>query len=43
MFKSLGCVSQFDCGDVKRDLGWQPVADRAEFVKLGFRTHARGG
>jgi predicted dehydrogenase/nucleoside-diphosphate-sugar epimerase len=43
MFKSLGCVSQFDCGDVKRDLGWQPVADRAEFVELGFRTHARGG
>lgn len=35
-FKSLGCVSQFDCSDTKSDLGWIPVADRQEFLALGF-------
>jgi nucleoside-diphosphate-sugar epimerase len=30
---SRGLLAQFDCEDVKRDLGWQPVADRQRFVE----------
>jgi nucleoside-diphosphate-sugar epimerase len=31
--RSLGMQARFDCTDVQRDLGWQPVADREEFLR----------
>jgi predicted dehydrogenase/nucleoside-diphosphate-sugar epimerase len=39
--KSRGLVAPFDCADAKRDLGWKPVENRAEFLALGFQVHAR--
>jgi predicted dehydrogenase/nucleoside-diphosphate-sugar epimerase len=43
MFKSLACESQFDCSDVKADLGWSPCEDREELIERGFRSHSRAG
>lgn len=34
--RSRGIVSRFDCADAKRDLGWNPVAERARFIELAF-------
>lgn len=39
--KSRGLVSPFDTTDVKRALGWQPVADWAEFVRRGIAVHRK--
>jgi len=39
-FRSRGMVARFDCSDVKRDLGWRPVSDRAEFVRRGIEVYA---
>ncbi|HKV13118.1 MAG TPA: Gfo/Idh/MocA family oxidoreductase [Thermoanaerobaculia bacterium] len=33
--------ARFDCGDLRRDLGWNPVADRAELIRKGIEVHAR--
>lgn len=33
---SRGLTADFDCSDAKRDLGWRPVADRAEFMRLAM-------
>jgi predicted dehydrogenase/nucleoside-diphosphate-sugar epimerase len=41
MIKSRGCPSTFDCSDVKRELGWTPVADRAQFIQEGLRVYGR--
>lgn len=40
-FLSRGLEATFDCADVKRDLGWSPVADRQQFVERGIRVYAR--
>ncbi len=40
--RSMGCTAQFDCTDVKRDLGWQPLCDRSEFVREALHVHANG-
>jgi nucleoside-diphosphate-sugar epimerase/predicted dehydrogenase len=37
---SRGLSATFDCGDVKRDLGWRPVADQVEFLRLAIEAHA---
>jgi hypothetical protein len=37
--QSMGCLSAFDCSDVKADLGWNPVAERGRFVDEGLRVH----
>ena len=39
-FLSRGMMAAFDCGDAKRDLGWQPVAERGEFLARAIRIHA---
>ncbi|MEA2600722.1 MAG: hypothetical protein QOF89_1714 [Acidobacteriota bacterium] len=39
--QSQGMRASFDCEDVQRDLGWRPVADRAEFVRRGIGIHSR--
>jgi len=36
---SRGLVADFDCSDAKRDLGWKPVADVAEFHRLALAVH----
>ena len=36
---SRGLAAQFDCSDVKRDLGWHPVADRATFIARAVDIH----
>jgi predicted dehydrogenase/nucleoside-diphosphate-sugar epimerase len=41
LFVSKGCWSRFDCSDVRRDLGWHPVAARGEFVKQAFHGASR--
>lgn len=38
---SRGLTAEFDCSDAKRDLGWQPVADRDRFVQRAILVHAR--
>jgi nucleoside-diphosphate-sugar epimerase len=38
--RSRGLAAAFDCSDAKRDLGWVPVADRAEFVRRGIAVNA---
>ena len=38
--KSRGLRARFDCADAKRDLGWRPVAERAEFVRRGVDVYA---
>jgi predicted dehydrogenase/nucleoside-diphosphate-sugar epimerase len=37
---SRGLRATFDCGDVKRDLGWAPVADPAQFRERAVLVHA---
>ncbi|WP_207479350.1 NAD-dependent epimerase/dehydratase family protein [Arenibaculum pallidiluteum] len=37
---SRGAPARFDTEDIKRDLGWQPVADRARFIERAFAVHA---
>jgi predicted dehydrogenase/nucleoside-diphosphate-sugar epimerase len=37
--QSMGCLSAFDCSDVKADLGWIPVAERGRFVGEGVRVY----
>lgn len=39
---SRGLDARFDCEDAKRDLGWRPVADRAEFMWQAIGVHAPG-
>lgn len=39
-FLSRGMVAAFDCSDAKRDLGWQPVADRRRFLERAILIHA---
>ena len=34
--RSRGLMAEFDCSDVKRDLGWHPVADQATFYRQAF-------
>jgi len=41
LIKSMGCFSPFDCSDVKRDLGWSPLADRDLFIEQAIRVPAR--
>ena len=36
---SRGLAAKFDCTDVKTDLGWQPVADRATFIARAVDIH----
>ncbi|MBF0307602.1 MAG: NAD-dependent epimerase/dehydratase family protein, partial [Alphaproteobacteria bacterium] len=37
--RSRGLVARFDTTDVKRDLGWRPVADQTEFVRRAILVH----
>lgn len=37
---SRGLLSQFDCSDAKRDLGWQPEADPKRFHARAIAVHA---
>ena len=37
---SRGMRATFDCSDAKRDLGWTPVADPAEFEARAIAVHA---
>jgi predicted dehydrogenase/nucleoside-diphosphate-sugar epimerase len=37
---SRAFLSDLDCTDAKRDLGWSPVADRARFIAEGIAVHA---
>jgi predicted dehydrogenase/nucleoside-diphosphate-sugar epimerase len=39
-FLSRGMRAEFDCSAAKRDLGWQPVADRDQFVRRAILVHA---
>jgi predicted dehydrogenase/nucleoside-diphosphate-sugar epimerase len=41
--KSMGCLSQLDCSDVKQDLGWTPLRDRDRFIDEGLRVYATRG
>jgi predicted dehydrogenase/nucleoside-diphosphate-sugar epimerase len=38
---SRGLGARFDCSEAKRDLGWSPVADPAEFRAQAILVHAR--
>ena len=38
---SRGLTAPFDCTDAKRDLGWQPEADRVVFIREAIDVHAR--
>ena len=38
--RSRGLRARFDCTDAKRDLDWQPVADRDQFIAEGIAVHA---
>jgi len=37
---SRGLKAQFDCSDVKADLGWRPVSDPALFFRRAFPDHS---
>jgi nucleoside-diphosphate-sugar epimerase len=39
--RSRGLVARFDCTDAIRDLGWQPVTDRVEFLRSGIEVYGR--
>lgn len=39
-FLSRGMMAEFDCSDARRDLGWQPEAERGEFLARAIRVHA---
>lgn len=46
-FREIGCwglYGRFDNSEIKRDLGWRPVADRAFFIREGIEVQrkARG-
>lgn len=36
-----GIYGSFDNQEIKRDLGWQPVADRNEFIREGIDIHRK--
>lgn len=38
---SRGLPATFDCSDAKRDLGWQPEADPAEFQRRAVAVHGQ--
>ena len=38
--RSRGMMARFDCGDARRDLGWNPVADPAVFRARAIAVHA---
>jgi predicted dehydrogenase/nucleoside-diphosphate-sugar epimerase len=38
---SRGMRAELDCADAKRDLGWQPVADRAAFYRRAISAPGR--
>jgi nucleoside-diphosphate-sugar epimerase len=38
---SRGLGARFDCGEAKRDLGWNPVSDPDEFTRQAIAVHAR--
>lgn len=38
---SRGLMAPFDCSDAKRDLGWVPVADAAEFARQAIAVYGR--
>jgi predicted dehydrogenase/nucleoside-diphosphate-sugar epimerase len=38
---SRGLEAAFDCADARRDLGWVPVADAAEFARQAIAPHVR--
>ncbi|MHC5069240.1 MAG: NAD-dependent epimerase/dehydratase family protein [Planctomycetota bacterium] len=40
--RSRAFLSSLDTGDVKRDLGWQPVADRETFLRQALRPGDAG-
>jgi nucleoside-diphosphate-sugar epimerase len=40
--KSRGLRACFDTSDIKRDLGWQPVSDRDDFIARALKVHAEG-
>ena len=40
-FLSIGLVTQFDCSDIKKDLGWKPVSDRNEFIEKAINVHIK--
>lgn len=37
---SRGLLASFDCSDAKRDLGWNPVGEPAEFHRRALSVHA---
>jgi predicted dehydrogenase/nucleoside-diphosphate-sugar epimerase len=39
-FLSRGMTASFDCSDAKRDLGWEPTADRDIFYRRAILVHA---
>ena len=39
-FTSRGMFARFDCTDAKRDLNWEPLADRKAFVEQAIKIHA---
>lgn len=39
-FRSRAMFASFDCSDAKRDLGWQPQADRRRFIERAIQVHA---
>ncbi len=39
-FLSRGMTASFDCSDAKRDLGWEPTADRDIFFRRAILVHA---
>jgi len=39
-FLSRGMTASFDCSDAKRDLGWEPTADRDIFLRRAILVHA---
>lgn len=38
---SWGLYGRFDNSEIKRDLGWRPVADRETFIREGIEVHRR--
>jgi predicted dehydrogenase/nucleoside-diphosphate-sugar epimerase len=40
LIRSMGCVAQFDCSEVKAQLGWTPVSDRTKFIDRALRVRA---
>lgn len=40
---SMGCHAQFDCTDLRRELGWTPIRDRDRFITEALRVHSRSG